>query len=252
MAKQLAKRQAKRLLDRQASLLAYLTSGAAIFGNEEGLADPGLDGFDLRLLQLEARFSHEKRMEKIAGVFARTLELLGDEQAQVVRTFAERCPSVSIGRIENARQFHDFLIGFWRFRPPRLPWLADVAACELALAEARNWESSAVDAAPQGARPQSRGFRRPPSVALQRCEHDVQPMFEGAGLHSAPVERETFLAFAAPRDASDVRVFELDPNVFALLSALSGWTPRSVVGHAEEADALIDELVSHGLLEAAP
>jgi hypothetical protein len=95
----MAKRLAKRLLDRQVSLLAYLTSGAAIFGNEaEGPADPALAGFDRQLLQFEARFSHEKRMEKIAGVFARTLELLGDEQAEVIRAFAERCPSVSIGR----------------------------------------------------------------------------------------------------------------------------------------------------------
>jgi hypothetical protein len=249
----MAKRPAKRLLDRQASLLAYLTSGAAIFGNEgDGPADPALDGLDRRLLQLEARFSHEKRMEKIAGVFSRTLELLGDEQAQVVRTFAERCPSVSIGRIDNARQFHDFLTGLWRFSPPRLPYLADVAACELAFAEARNWESAQVDAAPQGTQAQPRGVRRHPGVALQRCEHDVQPMFEAAGLHSAPVEREAFLAFALPDGASDVRVFELDPNVFALLSALSGWTPRSAFGDAEGADALIRELASHGLLEAAP
>jgi hypothetical protein len=241
-------------LDRQVSLLAYLTSSAAIFGNEaEGRADPAFAGCDLRLLQLEARFSHEKRMEKIAGVFSRTLELLGDEQAQVVRTFAERCPSVSIGRIENARQFHDFLTGFWRFRPPHLPYLADVAACELAFAEARNWEGDAADAVSQGTQPHAGSVRRHPGVALQQCEHDVQPMFEGAGLRSAPVERETFLAFAAPGDASsDVRVFDLDPTVFALLSALSAWTPRSGFGDTEEADALIGELVSHGLLEAAP
>jgi hypothetical protein len=243
----------KRLLDRQVSLVAYLASGAAIFGSDaDGPADPALAGFDQGLLQLEARFSHEKRMEKIAGIFSRTLELLGDEQAQVIRTFAERCPSDSIGRIENARQFNGFLIGLWRFRPPPLRYLADVAACELAFAEARNSESYAVDAAPEGTEPHPGGIRRHPGAALQRCEHDVQPMFEGANLHSAPVERETFLAFAIPHGASDVWVFELDPDVFALLSALSGWTPRSAFGDAEEADGLVGELVSHGLLEAAP
>jgi hypothetical protein len=250
----MAKRLAKRLLDRQVSLLAYLTSGAAIFGNEaEGPADPALAGFDRRLLQLEARFSHEKRMEKIAGVFSRTLELVGDEQAQVVRTFAERCPSDSIGRIQNARQFHDFLTGLWRFRPPRLPYFADVAACELAFAEARNAESAAVDAAaPQGAQPHPASIRRHPGVALRRCEHDVQPMFEGAGPHPAPVERETFLAFAVSHEASGVKVFKLNSDFFALLSALSGWTPRSAFGDAEESDTSIRELISHGLLEAAP
>jgi hypothetical protein len=244
---------AKQLLDRQVSLLAYLTSGAAIFGEEaEGPADPTLAGFDRQLLQLEARFSHEKRMEKIAGVFARTLELLGDEQAQVIRAFAERCPPVSIGRIENARQFFDLLTGLWRFRPPRLPYLGDVAACELAFAEARNWEGAAVAAAPQTMQPHPRGFRRRPGVVLQRCAHDVQPMFEAADLLSAPVHRETLLAFAMPHGAPDVGVFELDPNVFALLSALFDWTARSAFGDAEDVDALLGELVAHGLLEAVP
>jgi hypothetical protein len=155
----------KRLLDRQVSLVAYLASGAAIFGSDaDGPADPALAGFDQGLLQLEARFSHEKRMEKIAGIFSRTLELLGDEQAQVIRTFAERCPSDSIGRIENARQFNGFLIGLWRFRPPPLRYLADVAACELAFAEARNSESYAVDAAPEGTEPHPGGIRRHPGI----------------------------------------------------------------------------------------
>jgi hypothetical protein len=250
----MAKRLAKRLLDRQVSLLAYLSSGAAIFGDEaEGPADPALAGFDRQLLQFEARFSHEKRMEKIAGVFARTLELLGDEQAEVIRAFAEHCPSVSIGRIENAGQFYGFLTGFWRFRSPRLPYLVDVAAYELAFAEARNSESAAVDAAaPQGAQPHSASIRRHPGVALQRCDYDVQPIFEAAGPHPAPVERETFLAFAVSHGASGVGVFELDPDVFAMLSALSGWTLRSAFGDAKEAGALIGELISHGLLEAAP
>jgi hypothetical protein len=254
MAKPLTKRPAKRLLDRQVSLLAYLTSGAAIFGGDaEGPAGPTLAGFDLRLLQLEARYSHEKRMEKIAGVFSRTLELLGDEQAQVIRTFAERCPSDSIGRIENARQFYDFLTGVWRFRPPRLRYLADVAAYELAFAEVRNFGSAVVDAAvPQGTQLHSGSIRRHPGVALRRCDHDVQPIFDSAGPYPAPIERETFLAFALSHQASGVGVFRLNPEFFAMLYALSDWTPRSAFGDAEEADAMIRQLMSDGLLEAAP
>ena len=235
---------AKPLLDRQVSLVTYLTSGAAIFG-EDG-ATPGeqaLEGFDLRLLQLEARFSHEKRMEKIAGVFSRTLELLG--QAQVVRTFAERCPSVSIGRIENARQFHTFLLGLWRFRPPALPYLPDVAACEMAFAEVRNWDASEG----VGDRGGAESVRRHPGVVLQSCEHDVRPLFEGDDVYYIPAKRDTMLAFATARGAVDVEVFELEPTIFALISALSEWTERSALGAPEDVDALIDELVSHGLLE---
>jgi hypothetical protein len=244
---------ANRLLDRQVSLITYLTSGAAIFGDDNApLADPALQGFDPQLLHLEARFSHEKRMEKIAGVFSRTLDLLGTEQAQLVQAFAEGCPSVSIGRIENARQFHAFLSGVWRFRRPGLPHLPDLAACELAFAEARNWVADApAGETPKGggseARPRS--IRRHPGVALQRCDYDVRPLFESDDIHSAPIKRETPLAFATPLDAADAQVFELDPAIFDLLSALNDWTERSAFGATEDADVLIDELVAHGLLE---
>src|SRR5262245_24087786 len=57
-----ARSMAKRLLDRQISLLDYLTSGAAIFGDKRRAAlDPALQGLDVGLLRLEARFSYEKR-----------------------------------------------------------------------------------------------------------------------------------------------------------------------------------------------
>jgi hypothetical protein len=69
---------AKRLLHRQVSLLNYLTSGAAIFGDaREPPLDPALRGIDRALLRIEARFSHDKRVQKIVAVFARTFDLLG-------------------------------------------------------------------------------------------------------------------------------------------------------------------------------
>ncbi len=77
----------------------------------------------------------------------------------------------------------------------------------------------------------------------------MRPLFEADDIHSAPVERETLLAFATPRGAVDAQVFELDPAIFDLLSALNDWTERSAFGATEDADALIDELVAHGLLE---
>jgi hypothetical protein len=244
----------KQLLDRQVSLINYLTSGAAIFGDDDApSADPALAGFDPCLLRLEARFSHEKRMEKIAGAFPRTLDLPGTEQAQVVRAFAEHCPPVSIGRIENARQFYAFLSELWRFSPPALSYLPDLAACELAFAEARNRVSDDATGAvpkPGEATAPPRSVRRHPGIALQRCEHDVRPLFEADDTRSTPVKRDTRLAFVTPRGAADAEVFELDPTIFDLLAALSDWTDRATFGAAQEAaDGLLDELVSHGLLE---
>src|SRR4051794_37897459 len=94
----------RRLLDRQVRLLEYLTSGEAIFrDNRKGTIDPALQGIDRGMLDIEARFSHEKRMEKIAAVFPVTFDLLGAGLDGIVRNFVEACPPSDISRIENAR-----------------------------------------------------------------------------------------------------------------------------------------------------
>src|SRR5271167_1024909 len=96
------------LLDRQVRLLKYLTSSSAIFGEEgDSPLDQALRGIDRRLLRLEARFSHEKRMEKIVTVFSKTLHLLGANRATIVHEFVDACPPTDITRLENARQFYD-------------------------------------------------------------------------------------------------------------------------------------------------
>ena len=76
---------AGQLLDRQARLLEYLTSGAAIFRDKRDVPlDPSLHGIDRGMLDLEARFSHEKRMEKIAAVFPATFEIAGRGQRTII------------------------------------------------------------------------------------------------------------------------------------------------------------------------
>src|ERR1700688_1185416 len=130
--------KAKGLLDRQVRLLEYLTSGEAIFDDGCGsLRDPILQGIDRGLLHIEARFSHEKPSDKRAAVFPKTLALLGEDRDAVVREFVHACPPVDIGRLENARQFRDFLISRWENRPPTPPYLPDVNTCELACAQVR-------------------------------------------------------------------------------------------------------------------
>src|SRR5262245_47901634 len=69
------------LLQRQIDLLEYLTSADAIFGESaDAPSVPHLQGFDLAPLRLEARFSHEKRMEKIIAAFPRMFDLLGADK----------------------------------------------------------------------------------------------------------------------------------------------------------------------------
>lgn len=241
---------AKRLLDRQVSLLHYLTSGGAIFGgNDRAAVDAVLQGIDPALLNVEARFSHEKRLEKIAAVFPRTFALLDTSLETLIRAFVDACPPADIGRLENARQFHDFLSAQWRLQAPQPAFLPDVAACELALATVR---AAAEDRSSESAqRPQDISparVRRRPSVVLQRCAYDIRPAFEDGSV-AIPVKRDTRLAIAATQAAGEPEIYELAPAVFDLLTALDDWTDLAGLGDLPEADKLLANLSDAGLLE---
>src|SRR4029077_20248015 len=186
---------ASRLLDRQARLLEFLTSAEAIFGDScDASRDPILHGFDRARLHIEARFSHDKRMEKIAAVFPKTFDLLGDDRDAVVREFTQACPPVDISRLENARQFHDFLSSRWENQPPTLPYLVDVTACELACAQARLDADDPLAAAKSPSLAGTSEIRRKPGIALLRTRFDIRPVFKDKGGDLSPVERMVPLA----------------------------------------------------------
>src|ERR1700730_11790818 len=127
---------AKPLLERQVNLIEHMTSGAAIFGREGDLSrTPDLEGIDRGLLRVEAQFSYAKRMEKITAVLPRTFALLGSGEGAFVRAFVEEYPPTTISRLENARQFHRFLVSRRKHEVPDPPYICDVAACEIACAE---------------------------------------------------------------------------------------------------------------------
>jgi len=240
----------KRLLNRQVSLLDYLTSGAAIFGGGGGALDHALGEIDPGLLRLEARFSHEKRMEKIAAVFPKTFELLADNRAAMVQEFVEACPPFAIGRIENAQQFCDFLAARWRHTPLEPRYLLDVAACELACAKARVGAEDrqlVAENVDRDAVPES--IRRHPGVVLVRCAHDIRPIFEGGSGQSDLPARDISLAIATPPGTNQPVVFELLPVAFDVLAALDDWTDPAAFGATPELASLIRDLAEHGLVE---
>jgi hypothetical protein len=229
-----------RLLNRQVGLLEYLTSGGAIFGGTRGCLDPELTGIDRALLDLEARFSHEKRMEKIAGVFPVTFALLGAKAEKLAREFAEACPPRDISRIENARQFCGFLAARVEASALAPSHLADIVACELACAEARTRSD-----APSGDEPAATfrpAIRRSRGVVLLRTAYDVRSVFEDSSAVST--RRETCLAVSWA--SNEPYILELSPEVFEVLAALDGWTALDGLPEAEE---LATDLVQSGLLE---
>src|SRR4051812_18206328 len=163
----------KRLLDQQISLLCHLASSAVIFGDK--VARPmALQGMDDGLLHLEARFCYEKRMGKIAAIFPRTFKLLDGRRNGLFREFVELCPPVHIGRLENARQFRDFLRDH---RQGAQSYVSDLAACELACAEVRNEVGGARSEVADGAQ-KGREIRRSRGTILLRCAYDVSWFFE--------------------------------------------------------------------------
>jgi hypothetical protein len=235
-----------RLLDRQVRLLEHLTSGAGIFGADRNVSierDPlGIHG---GLLHLEARLSHEKRMQKIEWVLTRTLDLLGMNRASIIREFVESCPPASISWLANARQFHDFLGARWRREAPEPPYLPDIASYELAYATVRAGRSDETvpSKAPAGA------VRRHPGAVLLRCAYDIRPVLEGHAGAADPAPRETRLAVAMLRGTDEPIVSELSSELFELLEMLDEFADPAIFEAAPGLHRLIADLAARGLVE---
>ncbi len=280
---------AKPLLERQGSLIAHLTSGAAIFGGAGGSV-PDLEGIDHALLRVEARFSYAKRMEKITAVLPKTFELLGSSRDAHGRAFVERCPPTTLSRLENACQFHRYLVSCWTSQAPDPPYLGDVAAFEMAWAKVdADPEHHSSDHATTADRAPGGGVRRCPHVILLRCAYDIRPIFEAplptvppgsAGVSPAfdratgtgvavigsaggtpalpgrrvgegavPVKRDTPLVVAMPPGADDPQVFEVIPAIFDLLAALNDWTDPQGLDADPDFAKLLADLTARGLVE---
>jgi hypothetical protein len=242
---------ARRLLDQQISLLQYLTSAAAIRGDRETPGSPVTHGMDLGLVHLEARLSHEKRMQRIGAALPRTFALLGNAGADVSGDFAEACPPTASNGLEDAKCFGQFLAAR-RDHEGHQPYWCDVAGCELAglsaCAIAQAQEKSLVDQTADG--PQlNRRFRRRRGVVLLRCAYDVRPCFEGAPGDFIPAKRDLALAITASRSTAEPRAMELHPFVFDLLVGCDDWTDLSALDRAPIDEEVVRELMTHRLIE---
>ena len=238
--------KAQRLIDRQTALLRHLTDADVIFGAASGTpSDPALAGLDPGHLRLEAWFSFTKRVAKIEAVLPRTFECLGERLAPLVRDFAAACPPHAIGRLANGTQFHDFMQGRWPVAPP---YLADLAAIEIAYAKARTHHVECAALAAGGS------VRRPANVFPIRCGYDVRSLFERPGQDVEPVRRDTPLLVRRRAGEAEPRIFELPPWLFDELAALDAWTPWTDLALSTRPDAapIARDLVGRFLVEFRP
>ncbi len=238
------------LLERQARLVEHLTSGAGIFGAARGIAnEPALAGLDLGLLHLEARFSHHKRMQKITWVLGETINLLGDRRAAIVRDFADACPPMGISWLENARQFHDFLIEGWRREDPDPPHLPDVAAYELAYGIVRAGETPAPKISDDEPAALPGAIRRHPGAILLRCAYDIRPIVEGRASKAAPERCDTLIALTLLPGTEIPWVSQPSHDLFELLEMLDDFIDPESFEDTPEVARLVSTLAAEGLIE---
>jgi hypothetical protein len=233
------------LFARQSRLLAYLTSSDAIFGRQSPLPEP-FAGIHTGLLRLEACFSYQKRIAKIAAVLPRTLDLLGVETESLFPDFADSYPPETLASLANARQFVAYLKARWQREPARPAYLPDVADYEIAWSEVRTEEDATALARPASALPGA--VRRAQNVALLRLAHDVRPIFEGDA-SAIPEMRETLIAVGRLPDSDRPVTAELQPAVFEFLARVEDFTPTGELAHIPRLGEMIVALARHGLLE---
>ena len=211
-------------------------------------APPGLHGFDVGRLRLEAKFSYYKRIRKIVTVFPQTWEYLKDKQDPLFRGFVDACPPFTIGRLDNANQFYDFLCETWTREPPEPVYLPDIAACELAFARVRS-HVSGPDAGYEGP---GRTIRRRPGVETVTCNYNVIPLFGEENADGEPVRKMTCLAILLSGKSGHPRVFEVPEQVIGILSRLDDWVPLAAIAGNPIARAMLTEFAEAGLIEVSP
>jgi hypothetical protein len=94
-----------------------------------------------------------------------------------------------------------------------------------------------------------RRIRRHPGAVLLRCRFDIRTIFEDDTGAVSPARRDTRLVVDMPRDADNPRVFEVEPVVYDLLSALDDWIDPAVLG--KELAPLVRDLTEHALVEVS-
>jgi hypothetical protein len=243
------------LLERQASLIEFMTSSATVFGGAREFAlQPAPEGIDSALLRVEAKFSYAKRMEKITAVLPKTFALLGVRDDAIVRAFVEACPPTTLSRLENARQFYRFLCSHWAQQAANPPYLPDVAACEMAFATIEDGGGRVPQAEEGGSHPSGGAIRRNPGVALLRCAYDIRAIFESDSEPAPPATRDTRLVIALPPGDDHPQVFEIVAPVFDLLAALDNWIDAPDMGTdlGSGPTKLLADLTSRGLIEVHP
>lgn len=220
--------------------------GAAHHLGQAPALPPELCGIDSQRLSLLARVTHAKRLGKIARVLPVTLSVLAPELPVLFPQFVDEHPMRHANGISNALQFCHFLRRRFRRRELRHAFVADLAACEYALALVSLREPASPRPPCDSDTRRPAFVRRAQHVAVLMCSHDVQALLAtGTGEFDTVPLRSVNLAFVPSAGDAAPRVFELDPSVFAWLRGLRSWQPPGEYANL----GLLATLCEAGVLE---
>jgi hypothetical protein len=239
-----------RLLARQRAILVHLSDPAAYESTTARSAE-ALQGIDVERLKVLGRLILTKRMGKIESLLPATCRCASTHVPVLMKEFAAACPPTSLGRQDNARQFHDFVVAYEG--PPPVPnYLADLVRLEYLAATAR---FAARDRPPRppvaDLDPAWTAFevRMSPGLQLFETEFDLRP-----ALRDPPppaLERSRPRRVAIIQAAQEVRVFSLEDEMASLLLDLEEWS-RVDATRQEGVRSVVESLAGRGLVEVRP
>ena len=238
-----------RLLARQRALLAHLADPSA-YDPDEATAE-GLEGLDSDRLRTLGRLILAKRLGKLEAVLPATCRCMKQHAQALLHAFAVACPPTSLGRQENARQLHDFIVGHsGSMSAPG--YLRDLVRLEYFVAAA----TFAVRDRPPTPPPtpldpswSSFYVRTLPDLRLLHTNFDLQRLMVEPP--PAELERVRKRCVAVVPGGSVARVFWLEDDVAELLSDLSEWTEIKA-WEPEDLRSAIELLAPCGLVEVRP
>lgn len=207
-----------------------------------------MDGGRLRTL---GRLILAKRLGKIAAVLPATCRCVNRHAPALMQAFATACPPSSLGRQDNARQFHDFILGH-RGDPPAPGYLADLVRVEYAAAAATfaaRDQPPAPPPAPLDPAWTAFEVRAPPDLRLLETEFDLQRAMVDSP--PAELERGRRRQVAVVPGAGGARVFWLEAETAKLLLDLREWI-RMKAPDQEDARWTVESLAARGLVELRP
>jgi hypothetical protein len=187
-------------------------------------------------IALLARLAHSKRMEKIERVLPVVRQILGTDNWLVLSLgFARSEPPQAGSTISAAEQYCRFLHYVRHPIVDSKPYIVDLAACELAIAQVS--QKAHDDHGGMQRRPHdvddvnvgSVFVCRHPSVALLRLRYNVVPLLAATGAEAGwpplfeTAPSHTYLAIVGTAGSTGAELIKLDEEIFEFLSMLDSW-----------------------------